>query len=87
MKYIFWIAWIIDAGVAAWWVLSDLKLEYIKPNPYSFVFLIYVIAALLIYLLSAHTKTAMIMTLIPAIPLIIMTFVAIIATLTGAKWN
>jgi hypothetical protein len=87
MKYIFWFCWLLDAGVAAWWVLSDLNLTYIRPNPYSYVFLFYVIAALLIYLMSSYTKVAMIMSIIPAIPMLIMGLIIIIVTLTGGRWN
>jgi hypothetical protein len=87
MKYLFWICWIIDAGVAAWWVISDMNLQYIRPNPYSFVFLLYVLVNLLIFLLSDYKKAALIMSLIPTIPLALMMLVIIIVTLTGGKWN
>jgi hypothetical protein len=87
MKYIFWISWIIDAGVAVWWVISELGYEYLKPNTFSFVFLLYVVATLLVYLLTVQTKTAMIMSLIPAVPLVAVGLIAMIAILTGAKWN
>lgn len=87
MKYIFWIAWILDAGVAIWWVYSELQLEVIKPNPYVLSFLVYVIISFLFYQLFKLKKLALVLSLIPAIPFLIIGLIVIVAYLTAAIWN
>ncbi len=87
MKYIFWIAWILDAGVAIWWVFSEIQLDLLKPNPYALLFFLYVIICFLCYQVFKLTKLALILSLIPAVPFVIMGIIVLIAILTGARWN
>lgn len=69
------------------WIGSEMKLQYLKPNPFSFLSALYLLGVLAIrFGLGAEQLSAW-MVIIPAIPLLLMLLIVIIHTLTGGKWN
>ena len=87
MNILFWICWTAELGVVLWWIFTELQLEYLEPNMYSFLALGYLLLILLIRFQSGGKKIAMIMTGLPAIPLAGMLFIIVIHSLSGGKWN
>lgn len=89
--WLFWVLWIIEAIFMTWWLFSELKLTYLKVNPFVYVGWLWVIGSLLLYV-GGWYKTALILTGIVGVPLAIMgLFLAVIMVvqLFGGKirWN
>jgi hypothetical protein len=87
MNTFFWILWIIEFILTGWWLQSEMKLTYLKPNPFVFITLLYLLATLGIRYGLRLPKISMGMVGIPAIPLAVMLLIVIIAGITGARWN
>lgn len=87
MEIIFWICWVAELIVVLWWIITDAQQTHIKPNPVSYVCLVYLFLVFGIRLgLHANTVTnAMVM--IPAIPLLGLLLIIVASMLSGKKWN
>jgi len=87
MAIFFWILWIGEFILSGWWLQSEMKLTHLKPNPYAFLSLLYLLIALGVRFGLGLPKISMGMIGIPAIPLAGMALIIIISALTGARWN
>ncbi|MFT3681208.1 MAG: hypothetical protein QM791_13110 [Ferruginibacter sp.] len=87
MDYIFWIFWTGEMLAALFWIGSEMKLQYLKPNPYAFLSFFYLLAALVIRYNIESGKLSVLMVIIPGVPLLMMLFIVLVHTLTGGKWN
>jgi len=87
MKYIFWICWIGEITAVLFWIGSEMKLQYLKPNPYSFLSALYLLAVLAMRFGTGAERLSAWMVILPALPLLLMLLFVIIHTLTGGKWN
>lgn len=87
MNNLFWVLWIAEFILAAWWIITELQLTYLKPNAFAFLSLLYLFLTLAVRFGAGLTKVSMGMVIIPAIPLSLMAFIVIVSVLTGAKWN
>lgn len=87
---VFWAIWTIQALFMVWWLLDDMKLQYVPVNPAVYAGWFWVIIAAVLYL--SHFKVAAaIMVGITAAPLAFMglfILVIAIASLFGPiRWN
>ncbi len=87
MKYIFWICWISEMAGVVWWITDEMKLQYLKPNPFAFVSFLYLLAALAIRFGLHQQGLSNGMIFIPAIPLLFMLLMVMIHTISGGRWN
>lgn len=87
MNYIFWICWIGEIGVVGWWMLDEMKLKYLQPNPYAFLGFLYLLVTLGVRygLKLPGVSTAMVA--VPAVPLLFLLLIIVVSMLTGGKWN
>ena len=87
MKYLFWICWTGEMAVVLFWIGSEMKLQYLTPNPYSFLSALYLLGTLAVrFGLGAQNLSAC-MVIIPALPLLLMILFLIIHTISSGKWN
>ena len=87
MNVLFWVLWVSEFMLTGWWLQSEMKLTYIKPNPNVFLSFLYLLIALGVRYGIHLPKLSMGMVGIPAIPLVCLLLIMIIAGITGAKWN
>lgn len=87
MAILFWVLWISEFILTGWWLQSEMKLTYLKTNPNVFLSFLYLLIALGVRYGLHFPKFSFGMVAIPAIPLIFLLLIIVIAKLTGAKWN
>lgn len=87
MDILFWICWIAEMGVVAWWIISELQLRYLSPNIFSFLSLFYLLTVLFIRFEVKWDTVSVFMVGLPAIPLSGMLLIIILHMLSGRKWN
>jgi hypothetical protein len=87
MNKLFWILWVVEFILAAWWIITEMQLTYLKPNPFAFLSIAYLVLILAVRFGAGFTKLSMGMVIVPAIPLSLMAFIIIVSVVTGAKWN
>lgn len=87
MNNLFWILWIAEFILALWWVITELQLTHLKPNPFAFLSLLYLFLTLAVRFGSGLTKISMGMVLVPAIPLLMMALIVVISVISGKRWN
>ena len=87
MTILFWTLWIAEFVLNVWWLFNEMKLTYLKTNPYVYISLLYLLAALAVRFGAGFSKTSLAMVAVPAIPLAGMLLIVIISVLTGARWN
>ena len=69
------------------WIGSEMKLQYLTPNPFSFLSALYLLGALAIRFGLGALSISAWMVIIPALPLLVMMLFVIIHTISGGKWN
>ena len=87
MTILFWVLWVSEFILTGWWLQSEMKLTYIKTNPFVFVSFLYLLVALGVRYGLHLPKLSLGMVGIPAIPLVCFLLIIVIAGITGAKWN
>jgi hypothetical protein len=87
MDIIFWICWTAELIVVLWWIITDAQQKHLAPNPYSFVCLIYLAVVLVVRLGMDAKGVSNKMVMIPAIPLLGLLLIIVIAVASGKKWN
>ena len=87
MKYIFWICWSTEFAGCLFWIASEMKLQYLKPNPFSFICTLYLLLVLALRMGLDAKKMSMIMVGVPAVPLLALLFFVIVHTISGGRWN
>jgi hypothetical protein len=87
---LFWFLWIIEVLFMLWWLLDDMKSQYLRINPMVYLGWVWVIAAGLLYLAQVRWL-ALLLVGIAALPLAIMALyllVILIASMSGPiRWN
>lgn len=88
---IFWVLWGIEAAFMSWWLLDELKLQYIGVNPFVYWCWLWLIVAAILHL-SNLKVAAFILVAIAAIPLAIMGVffgaILIVSLFSGPiRWN
>lgn len=84
---LFWLLWSIECALALWWVGSEMGYQYLKPNPFSFLALLYLALVLVVRFALKWTVASNVMVLIPAIPLFFMLLIILVSVFGGGKWN
>jgi hypothetical protein len=87
MKYVFWICWGGEFIAVLLWLIDEMRLVYLKPNPLVFVSFFYLFAVLIVRYPMGLLAVSNGMVLVPAIPLVLLLLVVLLATITGTKWN
>lgn len=87
MKYIFWICWTGEMIAVLCWIGSEMKLQYLKPNPFSFLSALYLLTVLAVRFGAGAEKLSAWMVILPALPLLLMMLFVIIHTISGGRWN
>ena len=87
MNYIFWICWSAEFAACIFWIGSELKLQYIRPDPFSFLCTLYLLLVLALRIGMDAKKVSVMMVGLPAIPLLAMLLFIIIHTISDGKWN
>jgi hypothetical protein len=87
MEIIFWICWAAEFIVVLWWIITDAQQEYLKPNPVSYLCLVYLVIVLGVRVGLHANVVSKAMVTIPAIPLLGLLFIIVVSMLSGKKWN
>lgn len=87
MTIFFWLCWSCEMLAALFWVASELKLTYLKPNPFSFLSVLYLLLALAFRFAFEMPAMSNAMVFVPAIPLILLLLIFVIHAMSGTKWN
>jgi len=85
MNYIFWICWAVEMLAVFFWLASEMRLKYLSPNPFSFISALYLCVVLALRFTN-QPAVALMMVIIPAIPLVMMFFLFTLHTVFGSKW-
>jgi hypothetical protein len=89
---LFWTCWGIEFVFMLWWLFDDMKLTYIKLNPFIYIGFMWLMVALVIRLALGMKGISLTMVSITAVPLAIMgafLLVVMLASLSGKpmRWN
>ena len=87
MNIIFWFCWSVEVVLTIWWLFQDLKLTYLKLNPFITLSFLYLALVMLIRLGLNWTRVSDAMVLIPAIPLVGLLLIITVHAKTGGRWN
>lgn len=87
MKIIFWICWIAELITVLWWIITDAQQKNMQVNPFSYLCLIYLIAVIAIRLGLHSIKLSNVMVMIPAVPLMLLGLIILVAMISRGKWN
>jgi hypothetical protein len=87
MNILFWVLWVSELLGVCWWLYGEMKSTYRQPNPFVFLSLLYLLAVLGIRFGLGILKLSMGMVVIPAIPLLFLVLVVIIASTTRGRMN
>lgn len=87
MNYIFWICWSAEFAACLFWIASEMKLQYLQPNPFSFLSALYLLLVLALRIGLDAKKISMIMVGIPAVPLLLLLLIVVVHTISGSRWN
>ena len=87
MRVLFWTLWTSEFILTCWWLLSEIKLRYLKPNPYAFLSLLWLLVTPGVRFGLNLPEVSLWMVGIPSIPLAGMLLIIIVAALTGARWK
>jgi hypothetical protein len=85
MTYIFWICWAAEMLAVFFWLASEMKLKYLLPNPFSFISAVYLFIVLALHF-SDQPAVALMMVIIPAIPLLVLLLLVTLHSVLGGKW-
>jgi hypothetical protein len=88
---IFWVLWGAEAVFMLWWLLDDMKYQFLSVNPNIFIFWLYLLVALALYLLQFRI-IALLMVGLGALPLLLMGLyiglILIVSIFSGPiRWN
>ena len=87
MIYIFWCCWVAEMIAAVVWITSELKLQYVSPNPFAFISAAWLLFVLAVFFFTTRHTAALLMVIIPAIPLLGLLLLVMIYKLAGGRYN
>jgi hypothetical protein len=87
METLFWICWITELIVVLWWIITDAQQTHMRPNPVSYLCLLYLLGVLGLRLGLQEYRISNAMVMIPAIPLLGLGCIIVLSVLSGKKWN
>lgn len=70
-----------------WWLIDDLSLTYIPLNPTVLLGIGYLALVLFVRLGLKQHRLSHWMVFLPAIPLLALLLLVVIATISGVRWN
>lgn len=87
MIYLFWICWSLESALMLWWLFDDLSLTYLPVNPSIFVGILYLAVVLFVRFGLGWVRVSNWMVIVPAIPLLGVLLIVVLATFSGVRWN
>ncbi len=87
MTYLFWICWSLESALMLWWLFDDLSLTYLPVNPSIFVGILYLAVVLFVRFGLGWVRVSNWMVIVPAIPLLGLLLIVVLATFSGVRWN
>ena len=87
MEILFWICWIIEMIIVGWWWITDSKHTHLKPNPFIFISMLYLLIVLLLRLELGWVRASEAMVVLPMIPLAGLSLIIVVHMTHKGRWN